>query len=184
MSKEVQRQLFHMLIGIVTIALLLMLGRGYMITAVFIVLVLGTLLINARMLGRDISFVGWFEERFERDDVIFPGWGSACYAAGALLALTVLSDIGQIAATIFILAIGDGFSSIVGRMGRYRLPWNSHKTLLGTSAFLLSSLPAWYFVGAAIIPIAALAAVVESLDLRIDDNLTIPIACVVFFLVI
>ena len=184
MSKEIERQLFHMIVGIVAIMLLLILGRGYMIAAVFIVLVIGTLLINARMRGKRISLVQWFERRFERDDVVFPGWGSACYAAGALIALTFLTDLGQIAATIFILAIGDGFSSIIGRKGRFRLPWNSNKTLLGTAAFFVSSLPAFLFAGAAMIPIAAMAAVVESLDLRIDDNLTIPIACVVYFLVV
>ncbi len=184
MNKEIQRQMFHLIIGMGAIALLLRYGRGFMVAAVFAIIIVGTLLINARLLGRKLTFIQWFEERFERKNVLFPGWGSACYAAGVLIPLAFLIDVNQIAASIFILAVGDGFSSIVGRMGNIRLFYNRRKTLEGSVAFLLSSLPAYYFVGAVIVPLALLTAVVESITSEVEDNLTIPIACTVFFLVL
>ena len=184
MNTELQRQLFHLLIGIVTIAMLLWLGRGYMVGAVFFVIIAGTLLINARMLGVRIGPVQWFEERFEREDVLFPGWGSACYAAGTLIPLTFLLDTSQIAACILVLALGDGMSTMVGRIGKSRLPYNRKKTLEGTAAFFMGSLAAFPFIGELAIPLALIAAIVESMDLKLDDNLTVPIACTIFFLVV
>jgi dolichol kinase len=183
MDEELKRQVFHIAVGVGSIAFLLLFGRGYFIGAVFFTIVIGMLLINARLLGKKISLVQWFEKHFERPDVMFPGWGSACYAAGALIPATFLTDVPQIAAIIFILAIGDGFSTAVGRLGRVKLPYNSKKTLEGTIAFLIASLPAYYFVGPAVLPLAVVGMIVESIDFRIDDNLAIPIACTALLLV-
>jgi dolichol kinase len=182
MEKETERQLFHMLIGCGTIAMLLVLGRGFAIAAVFFTIIVGLLLMNRRLLGGRLPLVMWFEEKFERPDAPFPGWGSACYAAGALIALTFLSDPARIAAVIFILAIGDGISTLAGRMGKIKLPHNPRKTLEGSVAFVLASLPAYYFIGPLVIPAALIGAVAESLPF--EDNLTIPIACTALLLVL
>jgi len=100
-----------------------------------------------------------------------------------LIPLAFLHSPSEIAAVIFILAIGDGASTIIGMKGKHKIPYNKEKTFEGTVAFFLFSLPAYFFIGEAIIPLAIIAAVVESLPLRLDDNLTVPIACTVFFLV-
>jgi dolichol kinase len=178
--RELARQVFHMLVGVGALAVLLLFGRGVAMAAVFFTLIIGTLLINARLLGMTLPLIRWFEERFERRDAPLPGWGSACYAAGALLALTFLNDTNQMAATILVLGVGDGLSTIVGLKGSMRLPYNRKKTLEGSAAMFISSLGAYYFVGPAAVPLAVIAAVAESLP-RIDDNLSIPIACVLFF---
>jgi len=183
-KKEKERQIFHFLVGIATILLLIYYGRGITIAGVFFTIIIGTLLINARFLGKRIGFVKWFEERFEREDALLPGWGSACYATGVLIPLTFIADTNGIAAAIFILALGDGVSTIVGRKGRIKIPYNKQKTVEGSVAFFLSSLIAYLFIGPAIIPLAALAAAVESIDFKIDDNLTIPIACTAFLMVV
>jgi dolichol kinase len=165
-------------------AFLFMFGRGYTIGATFFTLILGMLLINARLLGIKIGLVSWFEKHFERPDALFPGWGSACYAAGVLIPVSFLSQVPEIAAVIYILAVGDGISTAVGRRGSHRLPHNSGKTLEGTAAFVFASLPAYLLIGPAILPLSLLSAIVESIDWRIDDNLMIPIACTIFLLVI
>ncbi|MBU0532269.1 hypothetical protein KKB44_02125 [Candidatus Micrarchaeota archaeon] len=184
MNEETQRQIFHIILGIVTIAILLYYSKGFMIAAVFFTIIAGTIVINMRLLKKKIAFVQWFEKHFERKNIWFPGWGSACYAAGVLIPLTFLTNNAEIAAIIFMLAVGDGFSTLIGRIGKTKLPYNKKKTLEGTVAFFVATLPAYYFVGSLIVPLAIIGAIVESIDLKIDDNLTIPIAGTAFLLVV
>ncbi len=182
MDKETARQLFHMAVGFGALAALLLLGRGFMLAAVFFTIIIGTLLMNARLLGAKIALVQWFEGRFERDDAPLPGWGSACYATGALIAIAFLPDVPGMAAVIFILGIGDGLSTIAGRRGKVALPFNSRKTVEGSLVMFLSSLFAFAFVGWAALPLAIVAAFAESLP-RFDDNLSVPAACTAFLLI-
>ena len=182
MDKETARQLFHMAVGIAALAVLLALGRNFLVAAVFFTIVIGTLLMNARLIGMKIPLIEWFERNFEREDAPLPGWGSACYAAGVLLAAAFLSSTGQIAAVIIVLGIGDGVSTLVGMRGTRRLWHNSKKTLEGSLAMFVSALGAWLFIGPAAIPLAVVAAVAESMP-RLDDNLLIPAACAAFFLI-
>ncbi|MFH1260726.1 MAG: hypothetical protein ABII39_02200 [Candidatus Micrarchaeota archaeon] len=183
-DKEFERQIFHLVLGIGVILSLLYFGRGFMIAAVFTTIIIGTILINSRLIGIHIGFVKWFETRFERKNVMFPGWGSACYAAGVLIPLVTLTDVNQITAVILILALGDCMSGIIGRMGKNKLPYNKKKTIEGTLAFIIASLPAYYFVGIAAIPLAVLAGLAESVDIQMDDNILVPLVCSVFFLVL
>ena len=181
MDKEDSRQVFHMLVGLIALAALLIFGRGFMLAALFFTIIIGTLLINARLRGKKIFIVQWFEERFEREDAPLPGWGSACYATGVLLAVAFLGDVPQIAAVIFVLGIGDGVSTIIGLRGKMKLPYNGKKTIEGTLAMFFASLGAFVFVGPTAIPLALVAALAESVP-RVDDNLMIPAACAAFFL--
>jgi len=183
MKEEIERQLMHFLVGIAAILLLLYIGREFMIAAVFFIVIIGMLIINIRTLGAKIALVEWFIKRFERKNIGLGGFGSACYAIGALIPLAFLHSPSEIAAVIFILAIGDGASTIIGMKGKHKISYNKEKTFEGTIAFFLASLPAYFFIGEAIIPLAIIAAIVESLPLRLDDNLTVPIACTIFFLV-
>lgn len=183
MDREDARQLFHMAIGLGALAALLLFGRGVLMAAVFFTILLGLLLINMRLQGAKLFFITWFEERFERPDAPLPGWGSACYAAGALIALTFLQDVPEIASVIFILGIGDGVSTLAGRRGKTRMPYNPKKTAEGSIAMLLASLPAYYFIGPLAIPLAIAGALAESLPV-VDDNLSIPIACTALLLLI
>ena len=182
MERETERQIFHIMVGVGALAALLMLGRGFLIAATFLTLIVGTLIMNARLLGASIPLIGWFEERFERRDVPLPGWGSACYAAGALVAAVFLQETVQIASVLFILGIGDGFSTLVGMRGSHRLPYSGKKTFEGMGAMFLSSLAAWWVLGPLALPLAVVAALAESVP-GIDDNLSIPIACTAFLLV-
>ena len=62
MNKETNRQIFHVAVGIITLFLLAILGRGFMTAAVFFVIIIGTILMNLRIQGARIFFVDWFEE--------------------------------------------------------------------------------------------------------------------------
>ena len=109
MNEETKRQLFHIVVGVAAILFLLYFGRGIAIAAAFFTIIAGTILINARLLGKKIGLVRWFEKHFERPEAMFPGWGSACYAAGVLIPLTFLIDVPEITAIIFMIFLSFRF---------------------------------------------------------------------------
>ncbi|HET7217173.1 MAG TPA: DUF92 domain-containing protein [Vicinamibacterales bacterium] len=98
------------------------------------------------------------------------------------------------AAAWAILAFGDGAASLVGaRAGGPRIPWNPDKSIAGSSAmFVFGSVggvmlawwcspgaqppPAHWYVIVAPIAAALVAALVETVPVRLDDNLSVPAA--------
>jgi dolichol kinase len=183
MDRETGRQLFHLIVGLVALGMLLYFGRSFTAAAVFIVLVIGMLLMNLRLLNFNIPLVTWFEKNFERENARLPGWGSACYAAGNLMLLTFLTDTHEIAACMIVLALGDSVSTIIGRFGKVKIPYNRSKTMEGSLAFFIAALSAYLFIGPLAILLAALATIVESIP-GLEDNLTIPIACIALMLIL
>lgn len=185
MDREDKRQIFHILTGLMVIAVLSYLGRGMAMGMVFFTIVIGLFIMNAKLLGKKnflTKIVAWFEKNFERVDAPLPGWGSACYATGILIVITILTDQSRIMAIIVLLALGDGFSTLIGRRGNIKIPYNSKKTLEGSVAFAIAALPAYYFIGPLAIPLVILGAIVETLPI-IDDNLMIPIAATAFLVI-
>ena len=92
-----------------------------------------------------------------------------------------------------ILALGDGFATLAGKgIGGPVLPWNSRKSWVGSTVFFaagtLGGAAFWWWVGSStqapsppfrrimlISACAALAcAIVESLSLKLNDNLSVP----------
>lgn len=184
MDKETGRQLLHLLAGLIALGMLLALSRGFAMAAVFLVIIIGTLLMNLRLLGFRIPLVSWFEDNFEREGAPLPGWGSACYAVGALILITFLTDTGMIAAGLIVLALGDSVSTLAGiRLGRHPIPYNRKKSVEGSAAFFVASLSSCIFIGPYGVILALLATVVESLP-HLEDNLAIPIACTALLLVL
>ena len=182
-EKEMQRQLFHIAIGLISILIVIYLGRGFLIAGLFFTIIIGTLIINLKTKGIAVPIVDWFEKTFERENAHFPGWGSFWYAIGVLIAATYLNNIMQIAAVIYILAIGDAASTIVGRKGKLKLPFNKSKTFEGSLAFFICSLPAYFFIGPLALGLAAVTTIAESIPI-VDDNVIVPIAAVVFLMVV
>jgi dolichol kinase len=181
LREELERQAFHLSLGIAALIVLLLLGRPFLIAGSFFIILIGFLFVNKLLLGKNAFPANLFVKRFERPNAIFPGWGSANYGLGVLLVSGLVESAPQVAAALIILALGDGFSTLIGKKGNVRLPWNKRKTLEGSIAFVIGSLPAYYFIGPMIIPLAIIAALVESIDWPLDDNLMIPLACTIFF---
>lgn len=116
--------------------------------------------------------------------------GIVSYPMGVFLVAAVFLDRLAFAAAAWgVLAAGDGFATIVGRsIGRVRWPWNPNKTVAGSVAFVIAAAPFAAFLGCFVSrgsflewlgPCAAAAlvgALVESLPLSLDDNLTVPLA--------
>lgn len=121
--------------------------------------------------------------------------GVTLYALSVLALVLIFRNNLQVAAGAWgILAFGDGFSTLAGRgLGGPRLPWNPLKTWAGSVAFLVCGsvgswgLMAWVNQRSDAIPFSAiplfylalagstLGAVVESLPLELNDNLSVPL---------
>ena len=111
-----------------------------------------------------------------------------------LLLVTFPRRLDIVAAAWGILAIGDGIATLAGRaIGGPRWPWNREKTLSGSAAFAiggaaagvflawwcrpaLAPAPALAFTIAAPILAAVTAALVETMPVRLDDNLSVAAA--------
>lgn len=115
-------------------------------------------------------------------------------SAVLLLVLALPHRLDLVAAAWAILAVGDGFATIVGRaVDGTRLPWNADKTWAGLLAFAIAGgtaavglaswtapsivpVPAPVFLVAAPLAAALVAGLVETVPVRLDDNLSVPFA--------
>jgi uncharacterized protein (TIGR00297 family) len=101
-----------------------------------------------------------------------------------LLVLIFPSRLDIVAIAWIILALGDGFSTLVGAsVGGTPLPWNRHKTVAGTVAFVFfgglgATGLAWWMSAPSIVvaPLAATVAagLIETIPIRLDDNISVP----------
>jgi uncharacterized protein (TIGR00297 family) len=121
--------------------------------------------------------------------------GIVFYPVSVLLLVLLFHGRPDIAAAAWgILAIGDGMATLVGkRFGRTRIPWNREKSVAGSLALFLCGgiagaflawwcrpnvIPPpylWFSLGAPFVA-ALVAAFVETIPVRLDDNLSVPAA--------
>ena len=130
--------------------------------------------------------------RGEEHDQGYPR-GILIYPLSVLgLVLWFRDELWKAAAIWGLLAVGDGMASLLGlAAGGPRLPWNPRKSVYGAMSFVVfgslaaSALAVWTLrlpatgilsprVLVWALPVAALAALVESLPTALDDNLTVP----------
>lgn len=178
--KELDRQLVHLDFGLAFLILYLLAGREETIVLTLFAFLIGVVVINMKILKKKVFLADQLLEMFEREGVM-PGHGSLWYATGLLLLLLFLRSPVQIASGILILSVGDSIATMVGRMGKIKLFYNRKKTFEGFLAFFLSSLLTYPLLGILSLPLALACAVGETLPLRMDDNLTVPIICIIFF---
>lgn len=120
--------------------------------------------------------------------------GILIYPLSVLGLILIFHDRLWMAAAIWgLLALGDGMASIIGQALRGpSLPWNASKGWLGFIAFVLFGtlgafgLAVWTkpdldpaHVFGAVLALAFLTALVESMDTTLDDNLTVPLAAAI-----
>ncbi len=171
------RQLAHIFLGLFALALLLTFGRETAVLLLLLVVAGGLLLQNQFLRGRDPRLVQRLLDAFERPGVMV-GSGAFYYALAVLLLATFPQAPAAGLALIAILAVGDGLSTMVGRRGSRKLPWNAKKTAEGLAAFIVGGgAVALAFVGwLPALLFAVILGVVETLPLGLDDNLTIGLA--------
>lgn len=178
--REKFRQLFHFSLSLVAMAIATLFGHE---TAAYIVacaLIFGLVLVHLKLRGMHLGMLEHALDRVERPGVI-KGYGALTFTAATLAILTLLPTEPQMLASLVILGFGDSASTFFGLQGKRKLPYNRRKTLEGSAAFFVFSLPAAYFAGLPAVLVAAAAALAESFESRMDDNLIIAVVCVVGF---
>ncbi|MFN7088642.1 MAG: diacylglycerol/polyprenol kinase family protein [Candidatus Paceibacteria bacterium] len=181
LKNEIKRKLLHIFSGVLFLIFLLVFGRTKLAVVLVMLLLGGLLIINLLIIGWKTPFTDWFINNFERPKTRFPGYATAWYVAGLLIATTILHEQNEIAAVVCSLAFGDGISTIFGERGKMRLPYNKEKTLEGLIAFFCATLISIFFVGWIGVLFALSMAVFESLPIGLDDNFRIPLFGAAFF---
>lgn len=173
---ELGRQILHMLFGAMLLFMANFAGRDLTLLLLGFILFLGLVLTQLKIEGWKNKFVDFMIENFDRRERI-PARGGLTYVAG-LLFLFSATDFSFAMGITAILAFGDGFATLVGISGTRPLPFNKKKTWDGLGAFVLAGVASsMFFLGLqnAVI-FSLLLAIVESVDLKIDDNILIPFA--------
>lgn len=126
--------------------------------------------------------------------------GKLLYGIMVFILITLFNQKMYIAAGAWaIMSLGDGFSGLLGRaLGRKKLPWNPQKSWIGSAAFVFfggmgagffmwwvnvdsSQAPlAWSYLFISAFLASFTAAVVESLPLKVNDNITVPLSAGLF----
>lgn len=105
--------------------------------------------------------------------------GPITLGLGALLSALLFQPIPASVA-IYVLAFGDGFSSLVGKLfGRARMPFTKGKSVEGSlTCFIVSMLSAYAVSGklGASAAVAAFATIVEAIPTKDWDNILLPLA--------
>lgn len=177
---EIRRQTLHIAVGAIALSLAWLTWRQAALMAIVAVL------FNLAVLPRISPGV------FRDGDLDRP-WtsGIVLYPLSVLALILVFRDRLDLAAAAWgILAAGDGMATVVGTTVRSpRLPWNHDTSVAGFLAFIVAAtlaavgLLAWTSgapVSASMLLSGLLAAVVagfvETVPIRLDDNISVPIA--------
>lgn len=175
-SNESLRKTLHILFGLFAFTLKWL--PWWMAAAVALCAILGNWLLLHRIFGARVS-------RHER------GWdaGILLYPTAVLLLILFFHNHLEIAAVAWTtLAFGDGLATLAGRRMRLAsLPWNRDKSLGGMLAFILGggaaglAMTGWLGRGEIgdVLAAVVIAALVETLPLHLDDNVTVPFAAAV-----
>jgi dolichol kinase len=158
--------LFVWVLGIQTMSYLVLIGTYT-----------GILVMHLTMIGIRVPGIQETLRNVGREGEI-PGEGALYNALGILFAIGLLrNDQAAVISVILILALGDGFATYIGTSyGRHKLPWNKNKTLEGTIGFAAGAI--WALVAMPIpvtILIVVLAMIIESVPMRVNDNLILPV---------
>jgi dolichol kinase len=182
-NKEFQRQLVHILVGLITILLIHL--KMLSSLAIFLLIILGISisLISKRV---KIPIINKFLNHLEREEIKnkFPGKGVIFFFTGVLLVLQLFQrDIAL--AAIMILTLGDSVSHIVGgKYGQLKNLFNDKSkklfegTIAGTLAGFLGALifvPATEAFLASFIAMVAEVIKIDFNDHTLDDNLVVPL---------
>jgi dolichol kinase len=160
-------------------ACLMILILGIQTTSYFVLLgtCTGILAMHLTIIGIKIPGIDEWLKNVGREGEI-PGEGALYNALGILFTIGLLrNDSAAVISVILILALGDGFATYVGTSyGRHKLPWNKNKTLEGTIGFAAGAICALFAMPIpATILIVVLATIIESLPLKVNDNITLPV---------
>jgi len=175
---ELGRQIIHMIFGALLLFIANFAGRDATIILLCISLVLGLILVQLKTEGYENRFVDFMLKSFDRPEKI-PARGGLAFLVGTLFLFAAV-DFAFAMGILAILAFGDGFATIVGMAGTRKIPFNQKKTFEGLGAFILAGVASsMFFLGwQTAVFYSVFLGIIESIDLKADDNLLIPFSAV------
>ncbi len=181
LQKENLRQAVHLLIGIAAVFVVQFIGFNSALLLMAAVFLGGLFIANFKLLGGKVKLVDQFLQLVDRE-VAIPGQGAMYYAAGILLLLTFARPLDFALAVVVLHAAGDAVATLVGIRFKSPLPWNKNKSWHGFVAFIIAGVfTAQFFIPFhQAIVYSFILAVVESLAIAFDDNLSVPVAALLF----
>jgi dolichol kinase len=184
---ERARKAAHIISNLSACILIWILGTQTTFYFVLLGTCIGILLMHLTIIGIKIPGIEEWLRNVGREGEI-PNEGALYNALGILFALSLLrNDSAAAISVILILALGDGFATYIGtRYGRHKLPWNKNKTFEGTIGFAAGAICALFAMPVpATIFVVVLATIIESLPLKVNDNITLPVvsALLYFFII-
>jgi dolichol kinase len=180
MEIETRRQMVHAL-GIVFPFYILKVGWKASAATFSFFLFAGYVISSCHKKGMRIPIISRMLDLCERPEMLkkFPGKGALSFFTGSLLVVLLFKSwLSIAAASIIILALGDSTSTLIGKkFGKRLLFYNKKKSLEGSIAgFVIAFFGASFIVPPLVAMIGALVGTVtESLPLKIDDNIAIPL---------
>ncbi len=174
---ELLRRLIH-ISGILTVVLTRVIGTTAVTLILFLLIAVYIISEYFRLHNRHLPIITTITNFSARREelstwILCP----ISYAAGILIALNVFPEPINYA-TIAVLTVGDGFSSLVGtKCGRHVLPHNRNKTVEGSTAFFLSSLMTTLIFVNPIVAVlgSVVGTIAESFDTGKLENVIVPI---------
>ncbi|HEY0158915.1 MAG TPA: DUF92 domain-containing protein [Thermoanaerobaculia bacterium] len=179
-TNETLRKSLHIAFGVAAFGLKFL--RWEVAALVCVVAIISNWLVLHRLVGKRVARDA---RGFDAGIVLYP-------VAVLLLILVFRHQLHYAAIAWVMLAFGDGIATLAGKaIPLGRIPWNCDKSWGGLLAFIAVGVPAGLAVSywmdvpmpLTILLTGVVAAVVESLPLRIDDNLTVPFAAAVTLIV-
>ncbi len=179
---EIDRDLFELTLGIIVIAAILVFPEHYI--GIIALLILLGYIFNSYIYDLNNSFTSAFHKLERRSDIY--GFGALTLAFGTMLILSFATEAIYAVFFLIILFFSDSAATIFGiKFNRLKLPYNRRKTLSGTFAFFaIGSIFGYLLLGPIAILISFVLAVVESLPIKMDDNITLSIASILIFYII
>ncbi len=171
---ELARKILQIIIGLGLLAMVALWGAEPAVTLLFAVLAAGSLLFHLKARGHALPLADSLLSRLERPGAA-RGEGAMTLAAGLLMGLTLLPlPLAQV--SIILLSLSDSAAALAGRGQTLRLPHHPQKSYLGSAAFIVAALPAYFLAGWDGLLMVLIAAILESLPSGLDDNLLMPLS--------
>lgn len=177
---EISRDIIQISFGIVLIGALYYFGYINGVMIIFALAMLGYF-VNNILANFRISPIYTRAKDLERKNVSY-GLGASYLAASTALMLGFAHGAPLLLFGIVAVFFGDSAATIIGisARGAAPLPYNRHKTIVGTLAFFLVTAVLGYFViGIYAVLLAAILAFIEGLYIAVDDNIRSGIAVVI-----
>jgi dolichol kinase len=180
---ESARKAAHVLSNLSACLAILILGLQTTSYLVLLALFVGIPVMHLTVMGIKVPGIeGWLKKVGRVGET--PGEGPLYNALGILFALGMLRGNPMAAiAVILMFGLGDGFATYTGTTyGKHKLPWNKNKTMEGTLGFMAGAMCAILIMPVpAIVLGAVLGAFIESLPLKLNDNITLPVILSLLF---